>query len=204
MEKLKDTIELMKSENYKDRFKAEYWQAKIRYDNLKSMLDKWDKGELDFEPTYDKMTYDIQLRIMEEYIMILNMRAYKEKIDLQEELREKIKKSVTKHMGYEDVLMIKQNNIIFAIPTDKRMELYLYYWFLNCKKEIKKSLNLELVFDSINTDYKDDILKHNSNIRNNKDLVAMNKVVNILYLDNLWQYKKVCVKKHIKEIKKYL
>lgn len=107
-------------------------------------------------------------------------------------------------MEYVDVLMIKQNNIIFAIPKDKRMELYLYYWFLNCKKEIKKSLNLELVFDSINTDYKDDILKHNSNIRNNKDLVAMNKVVNIMYLDNLWQYNKVCVKKHIKEIKKYL
>lgn len=27
---LKDTIELMTSEDYKERFKAEYWQAKIR------------------------------------------------------------------------------------------------------------------------------------------------------------------------------
>ena len=27
---LKDTIELMNSENYKDRFKAEYYQTKIR------------------------------------------------------------------------------------------------------------------------------------------------------------------------------
>ena len=29
---LQDTIELMNSAEYKDRFKAEYYQAKIRYD----------------------------------------------------------------------------------------------------------------------------------------------------------------------------
>ena len=29
---LKDTVELMNSEDYKERFKAEYLQAKIRYD----------------------------------------------------------------------------------------------------------------------------------------------------------------------------
>jgi hypothetical protein len=29
---LQDTVELMNSSDYKDRFKAEYWQAKIRYD----------------------------------------------------------------------------------------------------------------------------------------------------------------------------
>lgn len=94
MEKLKDTIELMKSENYKDRFKAEYWQTKIRYNNLKSMLDQWDKGELDFEPACSRVTYDAQLRVMKEYVMILEMRAQEEKIDLQEELREKIKKEM--------------------------------------------------------------------------------------------------------------
>ena len=31
---LKDTIDLMTSEDYKDRFKAEYYQTKIRYDKL--------------------------------------------------------------------------------------------------------------------------------------------------------------------------
>ena len=30
---LKDTIELMTSDNWEDRFVAEYWQTKIRYDN---------------------------------------------------------------------------------------------------------------------------------------------------------------------------
>ena len=35
---LKDTIELMNSNDYKERFKAEYLQAKIRYDKLEKML----------------------------------------------------------------------------------------------------------------------------------------------------------------------
>ena len=35
---LKDTVELMTSEDYKERFRAEYWQTKIRYDRLMNML----------------------------------------------------------------------------------------------------------------------------------------------------------------------
>lgn len=46
---LKDTIELMNSEDYKERFKAEYYQAKIRYDKLYKMLVKYDAGTLNFE-----------------------------------------------------------------------------------------------------------------------------------------------------------
>lgn len=34
MNELKDTIELMNSSDYKDRFKAEYYQLKIRYTKL--------------------------------------------------------------------------------------------------------------------------------------------------------------------------
>lgn len=30
MKDLKDTVELMTSSDYKDRFRAEYWQTKIR------------------------------------------------------------------------------------------------------------------------------------------------------------------------------
>lgn len=37
---LKDTVDLMNSEDYKERFKAEYLQTKIRYDNLRKMLVK--------------------------------------------------------------------------------------------------------------------------------------------------------------------
>ena len=41
---LKDTVQQMLSEDYRDRFKAEYYQVKIRYDKLVDMLNRWDKG----------------------------------------------------------------------------------------------------------------------------------------------------------------
>lgn len=37
---LADTVELMESADYKDRFKAEYLQTKIRYEKLKAMNNK--------------------------------------------------------------------------------------------------------------------------------------------------------------------
>lgn len=82
---LKDTIKLMNSENYQDRFKAEYLQVKIRYDKLKTMVEKWDKGELNFEPICPRIAYDIQLKYMKDYINILEARADIENINLKEE-----------------------------------------------------------------------------------------------------------------------
>ena len=43
---LKDTVEMMNSTDYKERFKAEYQQVVIRYKKLKNMLDKWDNDKL--------------------------------------------------------------------------------------------------------------------------------------------------------------
>lgn len=54
---LKDTIELMNSSDYKERFKAEYLQVKIRYDKLHKMLVKWDAGTLGFTPTCAKAAF---------------------------------------------------------------------------------------------------------------------------------------------------
>ena len=39
---LKDTIKLMESEDYKERFKAEYYQTKIRYNKLHEMIIKYE------------------------------------------------------------------------------------------------------------------------------------------------------------------
>lgn len=41
---LRDTVELMNSADYKERFIAEYQQLVIRYKGLRNMLDKWDQG----------------------------------------------------------------------------------------------------------------------------------------------------------------
>jgi hypothetical protein len=77
---LKDTIKLMTSEDYKERFLAEYWQVKIRYDKLKNMVDNWDN--LNFKPTCEKFIYKLQLNAMSQYLNILENRAIWEKVDL--------------------------------------------------------------------------------------------------------------------------
>ena len=77
---LKDTAELMLSTDYKDRFVAEYRQLSIRCEKLKSMLEKWDKGELNFTPACPRSLYDLQVRAMEEYMTTLQARAAIENI----------------------------------------------------------------------------------------------------------------------------
>lgn len=79
---LKNTIDLMISEDYKERFLAEYYQLKIRHDGLCNMIDKWDKDELNFTPTCSMMTYGLQLKAMEDYLAILKERAVMEGIEL--------------------------------------------------------------------------------------------------------------------------
>ena len=80
--KLIDTVPLMNSEDYKDRFKAEYYQVFVRFVKLKAMLEKWDKDELDFEPTCPYSTYEMQIKAMRDYISVLEARAVMEDIDL--------------------------------------------------------------------------------------------------------------------------
>ena len=80
--KLIDTVPLMNSEDYKDRFIAEYYQVYIRFVKLNSMIEKWDKDELDFEPTCPYSTYEMQIKAMRDYISVLEARAVMENIDL--------------------------------------------------------------------------------------------------------------------------
>lgn len=79
---LKDTIEMMNSADYKERFKAEYYQLKIRYDKLNAMVEKWDKGELNFQPTCPRGVYSIQLITMYNYLNVLKERANLEGVEL--------------------------------------------------------------------------------------------------------------------------
>lgn len=80
---LKDTVEMMNSEDYKERFKAEYFQTKIRHDKLHKMLTKMDAGTLDFTPTCSKLTLLQQKRHMGEYLHDLEVRAEVEGISLE-------------------------------------------------------------------------------------------------------------------------
>lgn len=80
---LKDTITMMQSGDYKERFRAEYYQAAIRYKKLKAMLDKWDAGTLEFSPTCPRSTYNIQAKAMTDYIAVLEARAVMEGVELE-------------------------------------------------------------------------------------------------------------------------
>ena len=75
-----DTASLMVSDDYKDRFKAEYYQTKIRHDKLKDIVDNW--GNLDFVPTCEKSVYINQIKAMELYLDIFLFRAGKEDVKL--------------------------------------------------------------------------------------------------------------------------
>ena len=79
---LKDTVSLMCSDDYKERFKAEYMQVCIRYEKLKAMLDKWDTGNPNFTPTCPRGVYNFQIRAMADYIASLEARAAIEGIEL--------------------------------------------------------------------------------------------------------------------------
>ena len=80
---LNDTITMMESADYKDRFRAEYAQLAIRSEKLKSMTEKWDAGTLNFSPTCPRSTYNMQLRAMADYLAVLEVRAVAEGIKLE-------------------------------------------------------------------------------------------------------------------------
>jgi hypothetical protein len=72
----------MNSADYKERFRAEYLQLKIRMEGLKAMLDKYKAGTLTFTPL---CSYDIlngQFKVMDLYASFLEDRAQIEDIDL--------------------------------------------------------------------------------------------------------------------------
>ena len=72
----------MISNDYKERFKAEYYQAKIRHDKLRNMLVKNEAGTLGFEPSCPIAVLDDQLYYMNEYLKSLEIRAEIEGIEL--------------------------------------------------------------------------------------------------------------------------
>lgn len=82
MMELKETVKMMSSSDYKERFKAEYYQVVIRYQKLKTMLQKLDNGELNFNPTCPRSTYNMQIKAMTDYIAVLEARAVMEGVEL--------------------------------------------------------------------------------------------------------------------------
>jgi len=79
---LKDTVDLMNSSDYKDRFRAEYYQTKIRCDKLNLMIEKYASGNLNFTPKCSIELLKNQSYCMDGYLNWLKIRAEIESIEL--------------------------------------------------------------------------------------------------------------------------
>lgn len=79
---LKDTVELMNSADFKERFKAEYYQLQTRIEGLRVMLNKYKNGILNFTPNSPYELLFTQLIYMELYLDKLEERAKIENIKL--------------------------------------------------------------------------------------------------------------------------
>lgn len=79
---LKATVELMTSNDYKERFKGEYYQLKTRLERLHKMIVKLVAGTLDFKPDCPTDLLIQQEAAMQTYLHALEMRAEYEGIEL--------------------------------------------------------------------------------------------------------------------------
>ena len=99
MQKLGETIVMMESNDYRERFKAEYYQTKIRYEKLKAFNNKIEAAEMTMYngpicegqpvkkidmPKHDCPNHLLreQQSIMGSYLHILEVRAVIEGIEL--------------------------------------------------------------------------------------------------------------------------
>lgn len=79
---LKDTVDLMLSDDWKDRLKAEYWQTKIRYEKLHKLIVKEEAGTNEFDLLAPYHWLMDQETAMGNYLYKLECRAEVESIDL--------------------------------------------------------------------------------------------------------------------------
>lgn len=79
---LKDTVESMLSEDYKERFKAEYYQTKTRYEKLHNMIVKYEAKTIGFDPLCSIDLFKKQASNMGQYLYCLEVRAEIEGIEL--------------------------------------------------------------------------------------------------------------------------
>lgn len=73
-----DTIDLMVSDNDRDRLRAEYMQTKIRHDRMSDAL-------ISGQKINDEYLFDVQFNIMKAYLSMLESRARKLGVDLFED-----------------------------------------------------------------------------------------------------------------------
>ena len=74
--------ELLRSSDYRDRFKGEYYELMTRTRKLDRTIKLYKVGELEFKPTCEIELLEEQLFYMKRYLSILTRRAARENIDV--------------------------------------------------------------------------------------------------------------------------
>ena len=69
-------------EDWKERFRKEYHELRERFQKLDTMIDKYEKGQLEFEPKCPIDLLKGQCSTMWNYLKILEQRAEIEEIKL--------------------------------------------------------------------------------------------------------------------------
>lgn len=85
--KLSETVTMMNSTDYKERFRGEYFQLSNRVEGLSNMLVKYRKKTLNFTPKCTQKLLDAQLNSMIIYKTHLEVRAKIEGISLDENVK---------------------------------------------------------------------------------------------------------------------
>ena len=80
---LKDTVDMMCSNDYKERFKAEFLQTLIRIEKLEKTIENYHNLRLEYEADCPINLLERQLTAMKDYILILVKRAVIEGIELE-------------------------------------------------------------------------------------------------------------------------
>lgn len=76
-------MNLLNSEDYKERMKGEYLFIKEKYEKLHRIIVKYDAGTLGFDLTCDIRLFRDQAAAMGQYLYLLEVRAQIEGVELQ-------------------------------------------------------------------------------------------------------------------------
>ena len=79
---INEIIAMLQSDDYKERFKGEYYLIKMKLEKLRQLLLKYENGTLDFTPSCSLALLKNQASVMKQYITILERRAEIEKVKL--------------------------------------------------------------------------------------------------------------------------
>lgn len=123
--KLEHLVELMGSENYRDRFVAEYIQTRQRWEKLKRFNTKIEAAvrTSGLDNGVDEPIHDCPAGLLREqqaaigeYLHLLEVRAVIEDIDLQDAINYYIQKALIAERGYHGFTACEAGGAVEALP----------------------------------------------------------------------------------------